>query len=44
LTFRHANRVYHLIVDAEGQVIEHSTQNVGVPRSRVRRRGRDSGV
>ena len=30
LTFIHASRAYHLVVDEKGQVIERSTRDVGV--------------
>lgn len=35
LTFLHKNHVYDLIVDEEGHVIERSTRDVGVRRSRA---------
>ena len=44
LTFLHANRAYHLIVDEEGHVIARSTHDVGARRSRAPRPKRKPGV
>jgi hypothetical protein len=44
LTFLHANRAYHLIVDEEGHVTERSTRDVGSRRSPGPRSKRKPGV
>lgn len=44
LTFLHAKRAYHLIVDEEGHVIERSTHDVSARRGRTPRPKRKPGV
>lgn len=44
LTFFHANRAYHLIVDDEDHVIERSAHDVGAHRGRVPRPKRKPGA